>query len=377
LVLALEGLVYAAIAPLLPQYAEQHNLSEGTAGLLVAAYPIGTLLATPSAAALSTWRGSKVALFGGLSILGAATLVFGFSHDTAPLLAARLVQGLGGAYAWVGGLSLLFRLAPPEKKGGLVGTVLGAAVLGLTLGPILGGLATELGTEAIFAGVAVGCFALVAYGKRMAVDDKEADDDEPGHSLRLSREILYATWILCLGSMLMASVEVLVPLRLADFGVSGLMIGAIFFWAALLEAVANPQAGRISDARGRRFVIVFGLLVAVAVPVMLALAATLAVLIAAATCVALAISALAVPGAALLSDASERAGQGQATAAGLLNIAWAGGGVAGGIAAGGLASALGWEIPFVALAGLAIATLGSTLLGGRMAEARVWRRPKM
>lgn len=70
-VLALEGVAYAVIAPLLPQYAE-YSLGEGMTGLLVAAYPIGVLIGTVPAVRLSAKGGSRVALLGGLSILGGA-----------------------------------------------------------------------------------------------------------------------------------------------------------------------------------------------------------------------------------------------------------------------------------------------------------------
>lgn len=350
-------------------------------GLLVAAYPIGVLVGTVPAVAVSTRVGSRVALLGGLSVLGAATLGFGFADATAPLMVSRLVQGLGGAFAWVGGLSLLFRSAPPSIKGNLVGKVLGAAVVGLLIGPLLGGLASEIGPEPIFLIVAAVCFVLALGGRSAAVDNEGTTPDRWSWG-RLSGEIVFATWILCLGSVLVAAIEVLVPLRLAEFGVSGVMIGVVFACAALLEAVTSPRAGVISDDHGRHGVIGFGLVAAALVSVTLALAAGPAVVVSAAICVAFALSALSTPAAALLSDASERAGFDQASAAGLLSIAWAGGGVIGGIAAGGLASALDWDAPFVALAVTAVATLGAAALRPRMAATgpgrrRPYRRPRM
>lgn len=361
-VLALESVVFAAIAPLLPQYVAEHQLSEGMAGVLVAAYPIGILLGTAPAVAMSAKAGSRAALLGGLSVLGVATAVFGFADATASLLAARLTQGLGAAFAWVGGLSLLFRLVPPENKGGLVGKVLGAAVLGLTIGPLVGGLASEIGREPVFLTAAIACFMLVLAARRVAAVDERPKEDRFSRG-QISSEILAALWIVCLASVFASSIEVLVPLRLADFAVGGPMIGAVFVCAALLEALASPRAGRISDAGGARGVIGFGLIATAFVSLGLALADTLALLIPATVCMAAALAALSAPAAASLSNASERAGFDQASAAGLLNIAWSGGGVIGGVAAGGLAGALGWDAPFVVLAAIALTTLG--LIGRR------------
>lgn len=378
-VLALEGIVYSVIAPLLPEYADEYGFSESMTGLLVAAYPIGVLIGTIPAVRLSARGGSRIALLGGLCILGGATLGFGAADATALLLGSRLVQGLGGAFAWVGGLSLLFRWAPAKAKGNLVGKVLGASVVGLTVGPLLGGLGSEFDREPIFLTAAALCLLLALVGRRMAADEKSEPDRWSWQ--RLNREILLVTWILCLAAILIAAIEVLVPLRLAEFGASGLMIGLVLVCAALLEALMSPRAGSISDAHGPHRVIGFGLVAAVAISVALALAEVSAVVVAGAICVAFALSALSAPAATLLSNASERAGFDQASAAGLLSIAWSGGGVIGGIAAGGLAGAVSWSAPFVALAAISAGTLGALLSGSRLVpggpgRARASRTPR-
>jgi hypothetical protein len=68
---------------------------------------------------------------------------------------------------------------------------------------------------------------------------------------------------------------------------------------------------------------------------------------------------------ALLSDSAETLGIGQWFAFGIVNLAWAGGQVAGSSGGGGLADATSDAVPFAIVAALLATTAGTLLLRGR------------
>src|SRR5260221_628492 len=96
---------YAAIAPLLPDYVADFDLSKAEAGILAAAYAAGTLLASLPAGFVATRMGPRRTVIGGLLLLGASSLVFGLAREIALLDAARFAQGVSGALIWSGALT--------------------------------------------------------------------------------------------------------------------------------------------------------------------------------------------------------------------------------------------------------------------------------
>src|ERR1700694_1011947 len=100
----------------------------------------------------------------GLVLFTAASVACGLSHDATQLIAARVVQGIGGAMLAPQSLTILTATFPAERRGAALG--IWGAVVGLSTvaGPTLGGLVvTYLDWPWIFfLNLPVGAFALVA-----------------------------------------------------------------------------------------------------------------------------------------------------------------------------------------------------------------------
>ena len=158
-VVLVDTIFYTALTPLLPHYVHHLGLSKAAAGLLVAAYPIGTFLGALPGGVLATRLGVRPAVIFGLALMSASTLVFGLSSSPHVLESSRFVQGLGGACSWSGGLAWLAAAASPERRGSALGVAIGAAIVGAMLGPLVGTLASVIGTGPAFAAAAVfgGC----------------------------------------------------------------------------------------------------------------------------------------------------------------------------------------------------------------------------
>src|SRR5262245_39959487 len=139
---------------------------------VITAYNLVVLIAT--AALLPFVRRIRPALLVlvGLAVFLAASIACGLSENITMLIAARSVQGLGGALLLAGSLPLLAGLAGSTKRGIAIWAT--AGTLGATFGPALGGLLTEVfDWRAIFFAQAplAGLAILAALARRESVPE--------------------------------------------------------------------------------------------------------------------------------------------------------------------------------------------------------------
>lgn len=83
--------------------------------------------------------GRKRVFMAGIGLFAAASAVCGFSTSVEMLIAARAVQGIGGALMVPGSLAILSASFAPERRGGAIGTWSTFSTLTTLLGPLLGG----------------------------------------------------------------------------------------------------------------------------------------------------------------------------------------------------------------------------------------------
>jgi MFS family permease len=349
---------FAAIAPLLPEYVDQLGLTKAEAGLLSASYAAGTLLGSLPAGLVASRVGPRRTVIAGLLLLGVASLVFGFAEEIVLLDSARFVQGIAGALIWSGALTWLITMAPEERRGSIIGSALGTAVAGALLGPALGAVAGSIGTEIVFSSVLVVTILLSLAAARMP--EKRVPERQSLHevtSTLLSRPVLEAAAFVAVPSVMFGAIEVLVPLRIDEFGGGHGLIAGGFIAGAALEGILAPLAGRISDRVGRRLPYVIGLGICALAMVAIALVVTLEEVIGALILTSLGAGLCFAPALTLISDVAESSNLHQGFAAGLSNMAWALGQVIGGIGGGVVAGLTGNAAPSLAIALLLAVTV--------------------
>jgi MFS family permease len=349
---------FAAIAPLLPDYVDELGLSKAQAGFLSAAYAAGTLIASLPAGFLASRVGPRRSVICGLLLLGVSSLSFGLVHQLALLDTARFIQGVAGALIWAGALTWLITSAPEESRGRVIGTALGTAVAGALLGPVLGALAASIGTGPVFGSVLIATLGL-AYAASRLPEVRAPERQALGEvaATMLSRPIRDATAFVAVPSVMFGAIEVLVPLRIDSLGGGHGVIAGGFIAGAALEATLAPLAGRLSDRVGRRTPYVTGLTICAVAMIGVAVAQTLGGVLAALVVTSLGAGLCFAPALTLLSDVAESTRLHQGFAAGLSNMAWAAGQVAGGIGGGVVATLTGNAIPCIAIAALLLGTV--------------------
>jgi MFS family permease len=369
-IVLVDTMFYAAITPLLPHLVDELDLGKKGAGVLAGAYAAGTLIGSLPGGWLAARAGVKATILLGIALMSVSGLAFAFGRSIALLDAARFLQGIGGACSWAGGMAWLAGEAPRERRGEVIGGVLGAAIFGVQLGPVVGALATAIGREAAFSSAVVFGMALGAWAWTMPARPSSEVLTTPAAALR-QRSMLAGMWLTALPAMAFGVVDVLAPLRLDALGATSLALGATFFAAAGVEAIVSPTSGRAADRLGARPVACVGLAIGAIALAVVDLPGTAWLLAVFVVLVCGLLGVLWVPAGLLLTRGAEQIGLDSAFAFAFFNLSWAGGFTVGAAGGGALAQGTADAVPYLLLA----AAYAMSLVAAFWTPGR-WRRPE-
>jgi len=121
----------------------------------------------------------------GLAILTIASLGSAMSPSISLLITTRIFQGMGAAMVVTTGMPILIAVFPPQERGRVIGLYVAAVYLGLSIGPLAGGLLTQHGSwRLIFVAVVplnvLALFLTLRYLPREPVMTVKPPFDIPG-----------------------------------------------------------------------------------------------------------------------------------------------------------------------------------------------------
>jgi MFS family permease len=357
-VVLVDTVFYAVLSPLLAGYADSAGLDRSGIGLLVAAYPLGMAAGSIPAGVVASRRGPRAVLVAGAVVTALTCVLFATADTGAALVGFRFVQGVGGALSWTAALVWIASVAPPDRRGEVIGRLLALSVVGGMLGPAVGAAATVLGTLPVFAAIAAVCLGLaVVAARRPRPQLAERSGWDEAFGLLADRRVRLGLWLTATAGIGFGVVNTSAPLSLAALGLTALGTSAVFLAMAGSGALASPRLGRLADRRGRAFVAALLLVVAAVSLTMAGVAGVVVVLVPALVVAATSLEGLYVPGGALIVDGTADAEVAGGEILALTNLVWASSMAMSSVVSGATADVLGPAAPYLGVAVLAVATL--------------------
>jgi MFS family permease len=258
---------FGIVAPAIPLFARQFGVSKAAAGAVTSAFAFARLGTAPFVGRLVNAFGERRMLATGIGIVAVSSALAGLAGSYWQLLVLRGAGGIGSIMFSVSAASLLIRVTPNPQRGRAQGVYAGGFLLGTIAGPALG-VVTSWSLRApffLYAGtlVVAGTLGLVALRHSSLGAQASGRDGVLGLRTALGNPAYRAALASTLaGQWTVVGVRTaIVPL----FVVEALRLPArwtyvAFFVVSVVSGALLLPVGRYADARGRRPVLLAGLL---------------------------------------------------------------------------------------------------------------------
>lgn len=313
---------FGILSPVLPNYARSFGVGYDAVGFLISAFSFARLVADPFVGRYIDRYGERAMTTLGAVGVGVSSIAAGLAPNFALLVLFRSAGGVGSALFFAGLLSYLLRTIPPERSGRVMSVFYGSFNVGFIAGGPLGGLfARWLGLSSPLHVYGVACFVSAWLFWRTMRDPERGEEEVRRGGLRRlpwSRPLVAVlatngAYLWVIGAVW----STLIPL----FGTSdeiGLTLGGVGLGlgiAAGTELVSLFPAGKATDRRGRRAVLIPSLAALGGIAALLGLASTPVAFMVGMAALGVGSGYAGVPPAPMLSDVTPEELKGSAVAA--------------------------------------------------------------
>jgi EmrB/QacA subfamily drug resistance transporter len=176
---------FSAINVALPTMEADFHTNINTIQWIVNAYALTFGVMIVTGGRLADMFGRRNAFFLGAAIFAVMSAAGGAAPNESILIATRALMGIGAALMLPSIIGMTYALLPKEKAGLAGGIIMGAAGLGNAIGPLIGGVFTDLLTWRwiFFLNVPIAAFAIAVIWASVHLDEPEDADhsiDYPG-----------------------------------------------------------------------------------------------------------------------------------------------------------------------------------------------------
>ncbi len=327
------------------------------AGILISLFGIIAGLSQPFTGVLiDRLNRHKPFILMGLILLAGATVSFAFAREYYQALIIRGVQGLALALTIPPTMALLTKNTEKSSRGGAMGVYSTFRVTSLAVGPILGGTIHDyLGFAAAFyagAGfVVIGAILVLLWVKEVR------NEDHRNPPFKLIDRYIVENGMLALGfsAFVMASAfSMISPLEQrinARVGESATMFGVAFTALMIARIIIQIPIGRLSDRRGRKKLIVAGLILMALATTAVGFVTATWQLMALRVLQGIASGGIAAPVFALAGDLSKKGGEGRQMSIVTMGFSF---GIAIGALSAGILAIYFFALPFLVFGALGL-----------------------
>jgi MFS family permease len=244
-------LAVGATLPVLPGYIkEELDGSDLEVGVITGAFALTGIFCRPIAGIMADRRGRKVTVIAGALLATVAGALLFLPASIPGLILSRLFLGAGEGTVFTAGSAWNVDMAPPERRGRMIGLYGLAIWTGLTLGPPIGVLLQDAGGFDLVWAFALGAPALGAVIASQLPESHEVGGDESRGPL-ISREALAPGGTFALSVVGFAAVSAFIVLSLNDRGIGhGAEVFSVFAGTVVAtRLIAGGLPDRIGPAR--------------------------------------------------------------------------------------------------------------------------------
>ncbi|TFG34838.1 MFS transporter [Candidatus Thorarchaeota archaeon] len=260
---------FGFITPIFPVYITELGMGGIELGVLAASFALTRILFAGPLGSLSDNVGRKKILVFSLLGFAVSNVIYAMAQDAWVMIAARAMEGAVSAGFFPAANAFVSDMTTPENRGTAMGYLSTGNMVGFVIGPVVGGVLAEfLGIRLPFV-IAAMASILTMVLLSLLIHEPERKRSRgltqpPGIPLKEVLSRAYASYgalaIAMFANMFAIGVlEVAFMLdAVARFGIGPLEIGGFFGVIGVFMIIGNIGFGKLSDKRGRKWLIVIG-----------------------------------------------------------------------------------------------------------------------
>lgn len=220
------SLIGSALNLSIPAIGEEFQVTADTVGWMVTGFLLCVAAFSVPFGRLSDITCRKTVLVTGMIIFICTCAGAVFAVNFAMLLIFRIVQAIGAAIVLSSNTPILISAYPPEKKGKALGLAIGSVYVGLSVGPVAGGVLNhQFGWRSIF--IAAGCLMIITVIEAIIRLPHEESEGKGRIKMDYAGSMLFSAFIVLFMLGLSRIENGLIPVITAAVG---LVIGVVFVY---------------------------------------------------------------------------------------------------------------------------------------------------
>jgi EmrB/QacA subfamily drug resistance transporter len=169
----------SAVNLALPSIGKEFHANAISLGWVISSYILSTAIFLMPFGRLGDIIGRKKVFSAGILLFAVSTFMIIFSRNILSLIILRIIEGISSAMIFGTSLAIISSVFQPGERGRAMGINITSTYLGLSCGPVIGGILTQyLGWRSIFAFlVPFGIISLILIKRKIKTEWAEAGDE--------------------------------------------------------------------------------------------------------------------------------------------------------------------------------------------------------
>jgi multidrug resistance protein len=263
---------FGFVTPVFPVYITELGMGGIELGVLAASFALTRILLAGPLGGLSDRIGRKKVLVYSLLGFALSNMMYALAQDAIIMIIARAIEGAVSAGFFPAANAFVSDMTTPKNRGTAMGYLSTGNMVGFVVGPVVGGvLAAFLGIRLPFIIAAlVSLLTMVILYILVQEPIKKTTEDGRRHPRVSFKEILSQAYVAygALGVAMFANMFAIGVLEVAfmldavaRFGIGPLEIGGFFGVIGIFMIIGNIAFGKLSDIKGRKWLIVIGAII--------------------------------------------------------------------------------------------------------------------